>query len=338
MKEYMMEPTALKLGNKKSEHVTEKSDFNRTPMEPSPLKIRNKAAPSMTNSGTCVVEPKPLSIKPRELVDNSPKPLSIVSSEPKVSRQYDMKFDLSIEYLRSKIPNITTFMYSQIRPILDNIERTDTNRQDTDVLDFGKFLQDVIASKAMEINKMNGHEVILEVQTSHELIIECVEVSAKKSFFGSITDSIFGKTIKREDVKKIIEEEMIKNKIYRTEIAELMQKYPRYEVQLVKLREEMSLYIEVAKLLASEFEAEGFHANVDLINRRINSLFSSNAVLETSIGIVKLNSQKLSLYGDNIDNILNVLMPTLLTKISLSQTDDADYLRLSEQIIQKLKV
>ena len=337
-----MEPTALKIGDKKTALETAVADF-----APPPLSLRNVnvvsepplpiSRPIMNE--TCGIEPPALSIKPKPVIDSGPKPLEIKNPHDLRPMYYvqEKKFDLSIEYIRSKIPGFTTFMYSQIRPILDNIERVNASNQDTDVLDLGKFLQETIATKSLEINRINGHELIAVIQESHNMIVECVEMSAKKSFFSSITDTLFGKTIKHDDVQKIIEEEMVKNKTYRSQISELMQKYPRYEDQLVKLRAEMMMYIEVAKLLITEFESEGFSANIDLINRRISSLFNSNAVLETAIGIAKMNIQKLSLYGDNIDNILNVLMPTLLTKMSLAQTNDEDYIILSEQIVQKLK-
>jgi hypothetical protein len=338
-----MEPTALKLGNK-----TPKSIEPATEFVPSSLKMTNItieaplpiSRPIMNES--CGIEPfapSALSMKPKKVIDSGPNPLEIKNPHDLRFMYYvqEKKFDLSIEYIRSKIPGFTTFMYSQIRPILDNLERTNVNNQDIDVLDLGKFLQETIATKSLEINRINGHELIAEIQISHNMIVECVEMSAKKSFFGSITDTLFGKTIKHDDVQGIIKNEMSKNKAYRTQISELMQKYPRYEDQLIKLRSEMMMYIEVAKLLIAEFEAEGFMSNIDLINRRISSLFNSNAVLETAIGIAKMNIQKLSLYGDNIDNILNVLMPTLLTKMSLAQTNDEDYIILSEQIIQKLK-
>jgi hypothetical protein len=99
----------------------------------------------------------------------------------------------------------------------------------------------------------------------------------------------------------------------------------------------MQVYIDVAQLLIVEFEAEGFTSNIDLVNRRITSLFNSKAVLDTAVGIINMNQNKLSLYQSNILDTVHVLIPTLLTKMSLSLTDDSDYQLLSEQIVQKLR-
>jgi hypothetical protein len=321
----MNEPTALKLRNKKSEA----KDFN-----PPPLTIRSKTILGDIQS-KCVA-PTPLSIKSKEFVDNSPKSLSIVSSESKMTRQDNMKFDLSIEYIRAKIPGFTTFMYSQIRPILDNLERINVNNQNTDILDLGKFLQETIATKSLEINRINGQDLIAEIQVSHNMIVECVEMNVKKSFICSITDTLFGKTIKHEDIQVIISDEMSKNKSYRSQISELMQKYPRYEDQLIKLRAEMMMYIEVSKLLIAEFEAAGFMANIDLINRRIISLMNSNTVLETSLVMLKMQKDKLIILGNNIDEVINVLVPTLLSKLTMENFNDSSFRELSNIIIAKL--
>lgn len=132
---------------------------------------------------------------------------------------------------------------------------------------------------------------------------------------------------------------MKKNKDYRKSITDLMQKYPRFEQQLNNLLIEIDIYIDVAQLLIKEFTDEGFMGNVDLVNRRIASLIQSKAILNTAIGVVMMHEQKLSLYAENIDNIINILIPTLLTKMTLKDyANDVEFQQISEQIVSRLKL
>lgn len=108
-------------------------------MEPTALNIRSRPLPeqpSRAEQATDIQEPKALNIASRPK-DEHPKALNIVSTPKTQTYTENKKFDLSYEYLKSKVP-ITTFIYSQIKPILEKVERTNQNRQDTDVLNFGK--------------------------------------------------------------------------------------------------------------------------------------------------------------------------------------------------------
>jgi hypothetical protein len=126
--------------------------------------------------------------------------------------------------------------------------------------------------------------------------------------------------------------------VYRRYLEDFDKKYPTTLKQLKDLKNDMVIYIEVAQLLITEFTNEGFDVHVDYVNRRIISLFQSKAMLDNTIAMIELNIQKCRIYMDNIDSVVNVLIPTLLTKMKLKDyLNDTSYQELSSQIVEKLK-
>jgi len=105
------------------------------------------------------------------------------------------------------------------------------------------------------------------------------------------------------------------------------------------LKGEMLLYIELSQILIAEFEQEGFSNNADLVNRRIISLVQSKAMLDNTIAMMDMNKQKCDLFIDNIDNVVNIMVPMLLNKMSLTSdaNSSSDYSDLSEEIVNKLR-
>lgn len=286
------------------------------------------------------IEPMPLKLGKREpLINlkinaNEPKPLDLVA-KGNVIPNLPKKFDLSLSYVKSKVPNINSFVYAQIRPVLDSIDRTNQSKPDIEILNFGKSLQENIAKKSMELSNTSDIELLDKISASYKIIVDCIEVD-KKGILQNIVK--FFSSNNTDNMYYTLSEEVKNNKVYRRYLEDFDKKYPTTLKQLKDLKNDMVIYIEVAQLLITEFTNEGFDVHVDYVNRRIISLFQSKAMLDNTIAMIELNIQKCRIYMDNIDSVVNVLIPTLLTKMKLKDyLNDTSYQELSSQIVEKLK-
>lgn len=337
-----MEPTALKLSKK-----TQSTEIN---IIPKALGIKTtilKSSPARETSSviineSCGVEPfipTKLTIRPKVIIDEAPKPLSIKSKDI-INSTEEKKFDLSYGYMKQKITGLNSFIYSELRPVLDELNRTNNTIRDSDILLFGKTIQSNIANKSIQLNNIDNN-LIKNINTSFNNIIDVINnIKNKKNI---LLDSIYKiKNIFKNNIdtnrdKDILLQELNKNKNYKTDIYKIQIKYDKFNLELNNLKTEILIYIDVAKLLLQEFTNEGFILNIDPMNTRLISLYQSNTIIDTSIQILKMNSSQLKNYSDNIDNTVNILLPVLINKINLD-TIDTEFLDLSNTIIDKLKV
>jgi hypothetical protein len=281
--------------------------------------------------------PSALNIIPKPKEDTTakmPKPLNI---EPKPSKlvvkQTSKSFELSFEYLKAKVPMLTTFVYSQVKDILCKIDAEDAKKRDTNILNFGKQLQESVATRTMSINALADSNLIDKIQASHNNIITSIELS-KKGFF----QKLFSKSMNKDEVQALLRNEVAYNKSYRAQLEENSKRHPIVLQQFNTFLNEMELYIEIIQVLKDEFETEGFVENIDLIHKRTISLIQSKTMLMSTINMVEMYKQKSDLYIDHIDNTVNLLIPTIIVKMSADNySDDIEFQQLSDKLLNTLK-
>lgn len=297
-------------------------------MEPMALNIKSKPKPVNDSA------PGALSIqsKPKPAIE-TPGALSIkTSSKPAYSIVQD-KLDFSLEYLKGKIPEITSFMYSEINRVLSNVEQQ--NQFDNDILLLGKKLQESIAEKSVQASSIQGGVLIERVSSSHKIIAMNIE-SADKGFSGFFK-KLLGTDKNKEEIIQAIKNELQVNKTFKNDIDSFTEKYPRLLVTFENLRVELHVYIEVLKLLNDEFSVMQQNNNIDLVNRRISSLNQSRIIIDTAYNMIKSQQNKMALLQDTIDNVVNILVPILLNKMTFEDMRDSSFHDLSQDIIRKLQ-
>ena len=296
-------------------------------MEPTALNIKSKPKP-VNDSTPCALS---IQSKPRVETD-APGALNIKSSKP-VQILVQDKLDFSLEYLKSKIPEITSFMYSEINKVLSNVEQQ--NQFDNDILLLGKKLQESIAEKSVQASSIQGGVLIERVSSSHKIIAMNIE-TADKGFSGFFK-KLLGTEKNKEEIIQAIKNELQVNKTFKTDIDNFTEKYPRMLNSFDNLRTELHVYIEVLKLLNDEFVLKQQNNNIDLVNRRISSLNQSRIIIDTAYNMIKAQQNKMALLQDTIDNVVNILVPILLNKMTFEDMRDSSFHDLSQDIIRKLQ-
>jgi hypothetical protein len=291
-------------------------------MEPQALSIKSKPK----------LEPTALSIKAKPKIEDQPKALNIKSSRTIMPIVQD-KFDFSFEYLKSKIPEITTFMFSEINKTLSNVEQQ--NPLDNDILLLGKKLQERIAEKSVQASSIQGGALIERVSNSHKIIAMNIE-TADKGFSGFFK-KLLGTEKNKEEIIQAIKHELNVNKTFKNDISQFTENYPRLLNQFESLRTELHVNIEVLKLMLEEFSIKDQTNNIDLVNRRISSLNQSRIIIETASNMIKAQESKMALLQDTIDNVVNILVPILLNKMTFEDMRDSSFHDLSQDIIKKLQ-
>lgn len=287
--------------------------------------------------------------------ENSKDPTHLnINKTKKILIEEEKNFSFSFEYLKNKLPNINNFIYQNISEVLEKVQRNNNKIADNDLLYLGKKLQEDIGTITTKFVSFEGVDIIKEITDSHKKIVDDLMLNKKENnkIMSSIKNIMSGEKIssikniilgekneplKNEQVIEKLTNSISENKnIFKPKISKSLINFPKMENKLDSLKDEINIYVDFCKILKEEFLIEGFECNNDLLNRRIESLINSSVLLSTTKTIVESYKKKLLNLEDNIDNVINILIPLYISKLKLSQIDDKELNKLSELIVNKL--
>ena len=323
-----MVPTAL--------NIKKNVDVNNNDVLPGALNISNNIKQKENILKNEV--PGALNISKTETLTDNNK-LNINKSVP---IEVEKNFSFSFEYLKTKLPNINSFIYQNISEVLVKVQRDNNKIADNDLLYLGKKLQEDIGITTTKFVSFEGVDIIKDVTSSHKQIVDDLMLNKKEDnkIISSIKNIISGdkkEPLKNEQIVEKLTNSIGENKnLFKPKITKSLLNFPKMENKLDSLKIEIDLYVDFCKILKEEFSMEGFECNNDLLNRRIESLVNSSVLLSTTKTIIESYKKKLLNLEDNIDNVINILIPLYISKLKLSQIDDKELNNLGELIVSKL--
>lgn len=312
---------------------------------PKILMIEDEIVDNKQLNSSTLCEPKPLNIVEEAInTKNFPKHLDIeceISEKKKESNQ--KTFLYSFEYLKSHIPNIKKDYYDELTISLLKIDRTNNSIKDNDILEIGKELQREIGDfTRLWVGENAISTLINNINESHKNMVEKLEKSNKSK---NLLDFVKNKLYENQPSDKMTNQELIsllnmfvlKNTQFKRELNDTITKFEYVEKQLNNLTQKILFYIDFFNFFEKDIIKEGFECNVDFIKNRLENVLISSTMFATTKQILLTQRDRVYMLIDNIDNVINILIPTYISKLKISELGDNSLNELSNTIINKLR-
>lgn len=312
-----------------------------THFEPKPLFSNDEPINNSSN------EPKILNIEEHKNI-GSFEPKGLIFDEeimPIIKKEQNEKnFLYSYGYLASKLPSIKKDYYNELTPILTKVNRENKEMQDNDISEIGKNLQKEIGDFTRDyVGNSSISQLINEIVIAHKDIVKEINEKSNlsKGFFMAIKDKLQNKTQNEQNNEVFINtlnKFVYNNNEFKLNLMKALDKFEYIDNMCATLTQKIEFYLDFLTFFENDLNREGFDCNINLIRSRKENILTSSVMFATTKMILKTQKDKIYLLSDNIDNVVNILIPTYISKLKISELGDTSLNELAETIVQKLNI